>query len=51
MLDIGTRMEDYALSKLFKYMVVNPLCGGCSGEIEVDLKEKMTCMEYLVRAS
>jgi len=39
MLDIGTCMEDYALLKLVKYMAIHPLCGGCCGEIEVDLND------------
>jgi len=37
MLDIGTRADDYAIAKLYKYMLNNPNCGGCCGEIEVDL--------------
>lgn len=37
MLDIGTRADDLAITKLMKYMVNNPSCGGCCGEIEVDL--------------
>ena len=37
MLDCGTKAEDYAILKLYKYMDANKLCGGCCGEIEVDL--------------
>mmetsp|Transcript_16094 Transcript_16094/g.27181 ORF Transcript_16094/g.27181 Transcript_16094/m.27181 type:complete len:451 (-) Transcript_16094:1582-2934(-) len=36
MLDIGTRPDDYAIAKLYKYMINNSKCGGCCGEIEVD---------------
>lgn len=36
MLDIGTRPDDYAIAKLYKYMINNKKCGGCCGEIEVD---------------
>ena len=36
MLDIGTKADDYALTKLYKYMLNNQMCGGCCGEIEVD---------------
>jgi len=39
MLDCGTCAEDYAILKLFKYMEVHPKCGGCCGEIEVDLAD------------
>jgi cellulose synthase/poly-beta-1,6-N-acetylglucosamine synthase-like glycosyltransferase len=35
MLDIGTRPGDYAIAKLFKYMLYHNNCGGCCGEIEV----------------
>jgi chitin synthase len=35
MLDIGTRPGDYAIAKLFKYMLFHKNCGGCCGEIEV----------------
>ena len=37
MLDIGTRADDYALLKLYNHMRADPECGGCCGEIEVDL--------------
>ena len=37
MLDIGTRADDYALLKLYAHMKADPKCGGCCGEIEVDL--------------
>ena len=36
MLDIGTRPNDYAVTRLYKYMLNNKYCGGCCGEIEVD---------------
>ena len=37
MLDIGTRMDEYALLKLYAHMKADKNCGGCCGEIEVDL--------------
>ena len=37
MLDIGTKPEDYALVKLYQFMINHPENGGCCGEIEVDL--------------
>lgn len=37
MLDIGTRPDHYALLKLYTHMKADPNCGGCCGEIEVDL--------------
>ena len=39
MLDIGTCAEDYAILKLYKYLMIHPKCGGCCGEIEVDLAD------------
>ena len=50
MLDIGTRADDYALAKLYKYMQAQPTCGGCCGEIEVDLDEYKDHSKYLIRA-
>ena len=37
MLDTGTQIDEYALMKLYTHMVNDPMCGGCCGEIEVDL--------------
>ena len=52
MLDIGTSADDYALLKLYKYMDFHPKCGGCCGEIEVDLADtKQTQYEFLVRVA
>ena len=52
MLDIGTKAEDYSIAKLFKYMTMNPDCGGCCGEIEVDLaSHKGSNWSYLVKAA
>ena len=51
MLDIGTKADDYAILKLFKYMVANKLCGGCCGEIEVDLSEYKSASSWLLRAA
>jgi len=39
MLDIGTRCDDYALIKLYNHMQYDKNCGGCCGEIEVDLTD------------
>ena len=38
MLDIGTQMDKYALLKLYAHMEADQNCGGCCGEIEVDLE-------------
>ena len=52
MLDIGTRATDNAILKLYKYMTLHPLCGGCCGEIEVDLTDpNQSFEEYLVRSA
>ena len=37
MLDIGTQADEYAIMKLYSHMKADPFCGGCCGEIEVDL--------------
>ena len=37
MLDIGTQMDEYALMKLYAHMKADEDCGGCCGEIQVDL--------------
>ena len=37
MLDIGTEPDKYALMKLYNHMRADQYCGGCCGEIEVDL--------------
>ena len=36
-IDIGTKADEGAITKLFKFMNQNPKCGGCVGEIEADL--------------
>jgi cellulose synthase/poly-beta-1,6-N-acetylglucosamine synthase-like glycosyltransferase len=51
MLDIGTRADDYAITKLYKYMTLNEYCGGCCGEIEVDLTEFKSISSYLLRCA
>ena len=52
MLDVGTRATDNAILKLYKYMTLHELCGGCCGEIEVDLWDPDQSFEsYLVRAA
>jgi chitin synthase len=51
MLDIGTRADDYAITKLYKYMTVHEDCGGCCGEIEVDLTEYKSTSSYLLRCA
>lgn len=37
MLDIGTKPLTRSVYKLYKYMQVSKNCGGCCGEIEVEL--------------
>lgn len=53
MLDIGTKADDYAIAKLYKYMKNNDKCGGCCGEIEVDFSAHKTGLDlsYLLKAS
>ena len=53
MLDIGTRAADYALMKLYAHMQADPDCGGCCGEIEVDLNSSDDggAGEYLIQAA
>ena len=38
MLDIGTKPDDYALQKLYSFMLHPPQAGGVCGEIEVDIQ-------------
>ena len=52
MLDIGTRADDYAIAKLYKYMRNNASCGGCCGEIEVDFStHKNYDVSYMIKAA
>lgn len=52
MLDIGTRPDDYAITKLYRYMMLNPECGGCCGEIEVDFENVRDFgSSYMVQAA
>lgn len=52
MLDIGTRPEKYSIEKLYKYMIMNKHCGGCCGEIEVDLSgERQISTSYLLKCA
>ena len=51
MLDIGTKPDNYAVAKLYKYMLKSDDCGGCCGEIEVDLTDYKCLSKYLVRAA
>ena len=52
MLDIGTRPNDYAIARLYKYMSNNPNCGGCCGEIEVDFSTQDGLnLSYFVKAA
>ena len=37
MLDIGTRPGISSVYKMYRYMVRNDDCGGCCGEIEVEM--------------
>lgn len=52
MLDIGTRPDDYAIAKLYKYMINNKKCGGCCGEIEVDFtgNEHLSWTHFVLQA-
>ena len=45
MFDIGTKPDNYALLKLYNHMEADENCGGCCGEIEVDLAgtEEFSC--------
>jgi len=38
-LDIGTRPDKHSVYKLYKYMRKDINCGGCCGEIEVDMTD------------
>ena len=53
MLDIGTRPDDYAIAKLYKYMRLHPDCGGCCGEIVVDFSthNEGLNLSYMVKAA
>ena len=51
MLDIGTRPNDFALTKLMKYMHANKNCGGSCGEIEVDFEPDETFCSYILKAA
>ena len=45
MLDCGTKAEDYAILKLYKYMENHDDCGGCCGEIEVEMNDMSKKLE------
>ena len=51
MLDVGTKAEDNAILKLYKYMEMHKMCGGCCGEIEVDLTDFKNNSSFLVRCA
>lgn len=51
MLDVGTKAEDNAILKLYKYMEMYKNCGGCCGEIEVDLADFNSNSSYLLRCA
>ena len=51
MLDIGTKPQDDSIRKLYKYMRQNKNCGGCCGEIEVDLNNNKSSFSYLIKAA
>ena len=53
MLDIGTKPTEYALCKLYRHMVLEKQCGGCCGEIEVDLNNEswLNDSSYFVQAA
>jgi len=50
-LDVGTKTDDYAIVKLFKHMSNNPDCGGCCGEIEVDIRAESYNQSFVVQAA
>jgi chitin synthase len=50
MLDIGTRPEKHSVYMLYKYMVKNKECGGCCGEIEVDMSGPIDS-SYFIKAA
>jgi len=51
MLDIGTRPDDYAITKLFRHLELNDNCGGCCGEIEVDFTNDETIYSYVIKSA
>lgn len=51
MLDIGTRPLPYSIVKLYQHMVAQPRCGGCCGEIEVDLDGQSFGASYMIQAA
>ena len=53
MLDIGTQADEYAIMKLYAHMQADENCGGCCGEIEVDLQgnKEGGISEYLIQAA
>ena len=52
MLDIGTRADKRAVYKLYRYMRKSPNCGGCCGEIEVELNtQEQDSGSYIIRAA
>jgi len=48
MLDIGTQADDYAIMKLYAHMQADQNCGGCCGEIEVDLSQSKDLGSYMI---
>ena len=52
MLDTGTQIDEYALMKLYRHMENDNDCGGCCGEIEVDLNAESNggISSYLIQA-
>ena len=51
MLDIGTRPDNYALQKLYNFMLQHPQAGGVCGEIEVDISKDASVSSYIVQAA
>ena len=53
LLDIGTRPDNYAIQKLYQYMLYHPRAGGVCGEIEVDFsrEEEISYSSYFVQAA
>ena len=51
LLDVGTRPEEKTIYRMYKYMVKSKRCGGCQGELEIDLSESSNIPSYLLQVS
>ena len=48
MIDTGTQPHEYTIMKLYAHMQADPDCGGCCGEIEIDLRQAQGFLEFLL---